>query len=132
MKNLLAQTINNPTLGNLGNLNGAQFFDRLFPALVSLGLTIGAIAFLFMLIWGGVEWITSGGDKVRNEAARQRVTNALTGIVILFSVFAILNLVECFFGIGLRQIYVGPFQIGFGNGPVLSTCRPVGNIGPHP
>ncbi len=122
MKNLLAQAvINNPALGNLGTLNGAQFFDRLFPALVSLGLTIGGIVFLFMLIWGGVEWITSGGDKVRNEAARQRVTNALTGIVILFSVFAILNLVECFFGIGLRQINIGIFQIGFGSAPICTS-----------
>ncbi len=122
MKNLLAQAvINNPALGNLGTLNGAQFFDRLFPALVSLGLTIGGIVFLFMLIWGGVEWITSGGDKVRNEAARQRVTNALTGIVILFSVFAILNLVECFFGIGLRQIIIGIFQIGFGSAPICTS-----------
>src|SRR3990167_2063553 len=118
MKYFLAQRIENPALGNLGTLTGPEFFDLLLPALVSMGLTVGAVVFLFMLIWGGIEGITSGGDKARNERARQRVTNALVGITLLFSVFGILNIIECFFDIGLQQISVGIFQIGFGQAPI--------------
>lgn len=115
---LLAQEINNPALPtDLGSLTGSEFFGRLIPALISFGLVIGAIFFIFYLIYGGIQWISSGGDKVQMESARSKITNALIGIIVLFAFFAILNLVECFFGIGLRQFEVGPFQINFSSSP---------------
>lgn len=117
MDNYIAQTINNPAVGKLGSLNGSQFLGRLIPALLGVGLTIGAVVFLFVLIIGAVEWITSGGDKVRYESARDKITKGLIGIFILFCFFVILNLVECFFGIGLRQIAVGELSIGFKGSP---------------
>lgn len=110
---LIAQVINNPALGDLGSLSGPAFFGKLIPALVGLGLVIGAIVFVFMLIYGAILWITAGGDKIRMEAARSKIANALIGIVILLGFFAILNLVNCFFGIGLSQFTVGEFNITF-------------------
>ena len=113
---ILAQNIYNPVLGPLGNLSGAEFFGRLISALISFGFVIGGIVFVFVFILGAIQWITSGGDKMRMEQARSKIFNALVGIIILFSFFAILNVVECFFGIGLRRLEVGPFNISLTGG----------------
>jgi hypothetical protein len=114
---LIAQEVGNPVLPDtLRNLSGSQFFSRLIPALISFGLVIGVLFFVFYLIYGGIQWISSGGDKGQMEQARSKIFNALIGIIVLLSFFAILNIVECFFGIGLRQMEVGPFNITFTSG----------------
>lgn len=114
---LLAQEIGNPALpSDLGSLSGSEFFGRLIPALISFGLVVGGLFFLFYLIFGGIQWITSGGDKGAMEQARSKIMNALVGLVVIFSLFAILNLAECFFGIGLRRFDVGAFNISFTSG----------------
>jgi hypothetical protein len=108
---LIAQSISNPALGSLGTLSPTAFFGRLIPGLLSFGLVIGVIVFLFILLQGAILWIASGGDKMKIEQAKSKLSNALVGIIILLSFFAIINLVECFFGIGLRSVYIGPFNI---------------------
>ena len=110
---LIAQIISNPALGDLGALTGPEFFGKLIPALVGLGFVIGAIVFVFILIYGAIQWISSGGDKMKMESARSNIASALVGVVILLGFFAILNLVSCFFGIGIGRINVGEFNITF-------------------
>jgi hypothetical protein len=124
----IAQVVNNPALGDWGDMGATQFLGGLIPALVSLGLVIGAVAFLFYFIMGAISWITSAGDKMKLEQARNRIITALVGLVILLSFIGILNLAERFFGIGLRRIEVGPFRIeltgdsGGGPGPSCPPC----------
>jgi hypothetical protein len=63
-------------------------------------MTIGAaIWFIFMFLVGGYTWMTSFGDKHRLEEARDRIVNALIGLVIVVAGWAILALVGQFFGI---------------------------------
>ena len=111
--------INNPALPFASNPGSGQgFFSSLIPALLAALLVIGGVVFIFMLLWGGLEWMTAGGDKGKIESARQRVSNAIIGVVILFSFFAILNVIECFFGIGLRGITIAAFNIQFNGAPL--------------
>lgn len=58
------------------------------------------LAFIFLLV-GGVRWIISGGDKTAVESARGMVTGALIGLVIVLAAFAIIRLVEIFFGVSI-------------------------------
>lgn len=71
--------------------------------LISNGITllmiVAAIATFFYLVWGGLEWITSGGEKAGTEAAKSKITNAFIGLVIVFSAWAIMGVFEKFFGI---------------------------------
>jgi hypothetical protein len=108
---LIAQNITNPALNSYSDVSATEFLGGLIPALVGLGFVIGAIVFLFFFISGAISWITSGGDKMKLEQARKRIVTAVVGLVILLSFFGLLNLVEAFFGIGLRRIEVGPFHI---------------------
>jgi hypothetical protein len=106
--------IYNPVLGGLNDVGGATgvgFFAALIPALIGLLMAVGAIVFIFMLLWGAVQWILSGGDKGAVESAKGRVTNAIVGLVLLFSTFAIVKLVETFFGINILTIDIGPLVI---------------------
>lgn len=70
--------------------------------LVVTFMFIGAsILALFFLIWGGIQWIVSGGDKTAVEAARKRVTYSLLGLIVVFFSYFIVNLIGNFFGVKL-------------------------------
>ena len=96
--------ITNPILGNLGKKTGVQFFQSFIPNLISLAFVIGVIIFFFMLIAGAIQWISSGGDKQAVEGARGKVSNALIGLIILFAVYAIIQILNTFFGIKLFEL----------------------------
>lgn len=106
--NLLAsagQTVNlnaPPSFSNLENIN----FGDLVGIAISFILIVASIAFFFMLVLGGIKWITSGGDKGKTEAARNQITAGLVGLVIVFAAWAILTLVESFFGVNLRSFNI--------------------------
>lgn len=107
--------IKNPVFGP--NLQGVYssgptaFLSTFIPRFIGLAFVIGVLIFFFMLIWGAIQWISSGGDKQALEAARGRLTSALVGIVILFATFAIFQLIETFFGIKILTLDIGPLVI---------------------
>lgn len=80
----------NIKIGNLGTL---------ISALVGTLLIISALLAFFYLILGGIQWITSGGDKAGMEAARNKITHAIVGLVIVGAAWAIMILVQNFLGI---------------------------------
>ncbi len=63
----------------------------------------GILVFVYM-VWGGVEWLTSGGDKAKIESARAKITNALIGVAIIAASYAIWIVVLTFFGINAPNI----------------------------
>lgn len=90
---------------------GYIFFGTLIPNVIGLLFVFGAIAFFFMFLWGAISWILSGGDKAHVEASKNRITSALIGFVLMVCVFAIVNLIEVFFGIDILSIDIGPLVI---------------------
>lgn len=88
---------------NLGNLS----FASLVTLAINLVLIIAALAFFFLLVLGGIRWITSGGDKGQAEAARSQITAAFIGLLVVFAAWAILQLVGAFFDVNL----LGDFNI---------------------
>lgn len=80
--------------------------ERLVPGFLKLVLLVAALVFFFILVLGGVHWIMSGGDKGKTEAARNQITAALVGLVIIFSAWAILQLINTFFGVDLFQLTI--------------------------
>lgn len=63
----------------------------------------GSVAFLVFLIWGGVEWLTAGGDKGRVETAQKMISNALIGLAVLIGSYAIAFFVQGAFKINILQ-----------------------------
>lgn len=103
---LLAQgeKINLQNVGpDFGGLTGLTV-PSVVSGLIKLALVVAAIVFFFILVIGGIQWIASGGDKTQTETARNRITSALVGLVIVFAAWAIVALINTFFGINIFQL----------------------------
>ena len=68
-------------------------------ALVTLVYIIAGVLVFIYIVWGGIAWILSGGDQGKTDEARGRIVAALTGMTIVALSYALIRLVEYFFGI---------------------------------
>lgn len=83
----------NPTDSNLTPL--AQGSASSLAAVLLNFLLIGAaLAALIYLLWGGYNWITSGGDKEGLARASRKISHALIGLIITFSVFGVVRILS--------------------------------------
>lgn len=97
--------------GILAGGNGASFLNIFIPNLIGLLIVSGIVIFIFTMFLGAINWISSGGDKALLEKSKDRITNAIIGLVIMLSIFAILKILESFFGINILTIDIGPLII---------------------
>lgn len=78
------------------------------PDLIGAALTfifvIAVVVAIFFLLLGALKWIYSGGDKAAVEGARNTITAAVIGLVILFLVFLVFTVVLGFFGVKIEEI----------------------------
>lgn len=74
-------------------------FGKLISAIVGTLLIIAALLAFLFLILGGIQWISSGGDKAGMEAARNKITHAIVGLIIVGAAWAIMILIQNFLGI---------------------------------
>lgn len=71
-----------PTLGDV-----LTFMIRIFFAVA------GIIALLYLLL-GALAWITSGGNKESVEKARDKIQNAIVGVILIVVVLAVIWTLE--------------------------------------
>lgn len=96
-----AGKIVNPILPGLSDLSGEAFWQKGLTLAISLTLTIGSLFFFFTLLTGAIKWMSGGGEKAQLESAQKQITHAFVGLAILFTSFAIINLIEYLFGISI-------------------------------
>lgn len=73
----------------------------LISSFVGTALLISGLLVFGYLVLGGIQWITSGGDKGKTEAARNKITAALVGLAIVASSYALMQVIAYFFGIDI-------------------------------
>lgn len=76
----------------------ATDIGALINGLLTFVMVLAALLVFLYLIMGGIEWITSGGDKSKTESARNKITAAVVGLVVLAASYAILLIVLNFLG----------------------------------
>lgn len=111
MKDLLANSVLLAQIkldDNLGEFSNASQLtvEGMISGFIKLILVVAGLAFFFILVIGGVKWILSGGDKAHTEGARNQITAALVGLVIVFSAWAIIQLIATFFGVNILQLTI--------------------------
>lgn len=78
----------------------ATDFGNMFSSILNVVMLIAAVLVFAFLIFGGIQWITAGGDKTKAEEARNRITSAIIGLVIVAASYALINLIVNFLGFG--------------------------------
>jgi len=86
--------------------SGVKNISKLINSGFQLAILVAIIFVFAMLILGGYGWITAGGDKAKVEEARTRITNALIGMAIVASAFALITIVAKFFGVSITDINI--------------------------
>lgn len=93
---------------NLGNLIGSLIQVALIAA--------GLLVFIFLII-GGIQYMNSGGDKAAAEKARDRITYAFLGLIIVVGAYAIGIILQKVFGIQILGGITFPEAPGRVGGP---------------
>jgi len=89
--------------GDFRNLRSLTI-PKMIPAFINLIIVAAVVLFLFSFLLGGLKFILSGGKKEVTEEAGRQVLNAIIGIVIVFSTWAIISVIEQFFGVELTTL----------------------------
>lgn len=71
---------------------------HLISSVLRIVIVVAVLLVLLEFIMGGIGWITSGGDKGKTEAARNRIVAALVGILVLSAAYALTLLVAYVLG----------------------------------
>ena len=104
IKELALSVANNtitPPKGVPVGSNALLSTQNIIQVLITLIMIIATLAALAVIIFGGIRWIVSGGDKEKLQGARNMITYALVGLVVIFLSYFIINTIGDFFGVKL-------------------------------
>jgi hypothetical protein len=74
-------------------------FARFLSGIFSAVMVISALMVLLYLLWGAFDWITAGSESGKTQKARDKMTNAVIGLVVLGAAVAIFQIVRMFLGL---------------------------------
>lgn len=60
----------------------------------SFGIAIGGVLALAMIVYGAIEWTVSAGNESKISDAKDRITQAVIGLVLLFSAYVVLDFIN--------------------------------------
>lgn len=89
---------------DIGILKVPTDINVIISGLTQLILAAGGLVFFAMLILGGFKYLNAGGDEKAASSARQTLTQAFIGIIIIVASFVVADLIFNIFkvpGIGV-------------------------------
>lgn len=99
-----AETINVCPTGEFKGVCGVSV-SNLISNVIQAVFVIAILIALFFLIWGGINWIISQGNKEKVSAARNTLIAALIGLIVVFLAYFLLNLViQLLFGNSVQNV----------------------------
>ena len=72
---------------------GTGILNAVMSNALTIFLIFAALFAGFVFIRGGIEWISSGGDKQKIEQARQRLVYGILGLILVLLSFFVVNFV---------------------------------------
>lgn len=94
----------NPPSGSSIPTGGLSTLQLLLSNFLTTFMVIGAFLMVIYIVWGGIQWITSGGDKQKLATARGRITWATVGFIIIMIALFILNAIGYLFRVDLLKL----------------------------
>jgi len=74
--------------------------------IVTFLFIIAIVLALIYLIYGGIKYITSGGDKTKVDSARSHIIAAIVGLILAFLAYFIINIIGYMFGINISNLKI--------------------------
>ena len=103
--NHLAQWGGDFQTGDVAHIRG---IEKVVENTLSVILYFAGVVLFIMLLVGGFKYITSGNNPESLQSAKNTLTYAIVGIIVIASAFLIINFIELFTGakVTLFQVYV--------------------------
>ena len=99
---LIAATVEVNLESKLKTANSTvKFFDlaTIISNLSNIIIYIGGIAAFAWFLMGSLNWILSGGDKAKIDAAKNQITQAVIGLGVLVSAYALFSVIQYVLGL---------------------------------
>ncbi len=80
-----------------------QYLETILENFLNIAIRLAGIAVFIMLIIGGFKWMTAGGDPKAAESARNTITYAILGLVLIIGAYVILRFIKEFTGVDITQ-----------------------------
>lgn len=91
------------TINEVATLKG---LEGIFQNIVGAALGFAGIAFFLMLLLGGFQYLTAGGEPPKVEAASKTLTWAIGGLVFIALAFLFLRFIEVFTGVPISEFKI--------------------------
>ncbi len=104
----LALVIRDPNTGSeiVDGVLTIQGFQYIFENIVTVILSLAGIVLFILLITGGFKLITAGGEAPKIQEAKNTITFAIAGIVLIALSFLILRVIYVITGVDVTQFNV--------------------------
>ena len=74
--------------------------QNLLQATLTIAFLIGISLAIIFIIYAGIQWAMSGGDKQKLQQARLKITFSIIGLVVILAAFFIVRVVFALLGGG--------------------------------
>jgi len=92
--------------GDFTDVATIQGFECLFYNILQVIVFFAGIAFFFMFVKGGYNYLFSGGDPKKIASASSTLTMAILGLVGVIASWLILSLIEKFTGVSVTKFLI--------------------------
>jgi hypothetical protein len=96
---MLAQKIQISGQSIEGPLKGINTVGDLINRVLLFLMPLAAVILLLVLIWGGYDFLNSGGDPAKVKNAQAKITTGLIGFFILVFAYFIVRVIAYIFGL---------------------------------
>ena len=100
---MLAQNWSSPTGENPATI---QDLTMIVQRILNIAIRLAGIAAFIMLIVGGFQFLTAGGDSKKTQAAGSTITYAIFGLVAVIAAWFILLFIEKFTGVKVTEFNI--------------------------
>lgn len=92
-----------------GDIATLQGFECIFQFILNIVVRLAGLAAFLMIIAGGFQYLTAGGNPEHTKKAAGTITWGIAGLAVLILVWFIMRFVEIFTGVPVTQFTIpGP------------------------
>lgn len=88
-----------PVPTGIAHIVANPFGQNIIQTATSVLIFSAIILSLIFFVIGGIMWVTSEGNKEKIQSARNTLTYAIVGLIVVFFAFLIVNIIQYFFGV---------------------------------